>query len=210
MTKPADVATAYIEAFGRRDLTAVATLLDADVVFESPRVRLTGAAPVLAAIEEFAQVVTGVDIIASLGDEEQATIVYDMKTGPFGTVRAVDHLIVRDGLITSDVLVFDTQPVRRPPLSMIRYATRPEAAETNQRLVEQVFAQLQAEDPGGVRYLSLRLADGVSFVHLVTGDTGALAELSAFAEFQRELGDRVVEGPTRSEVTLVGSYRFLG
>ncbi|MEV4110433.1 hypothetical protein [Nonomuraea sp. NPDC049695] len=95
---------------------------------------------------------------------------------------------------------------------MIRYETRPEAAEANQRLIEQVFAELNAEDPGGLRYMSFRLADGVSFVHvaITEGDDSPLAKSGAFAEFQRELGERLAGGPVRVEATLVGSYGMGG
>jgi limonene-1,2-epoxide hydrolase len=110
---PAEVASAFIEAFGRRDMTAIAGFLADDVAFESPRVALTGAEPVLAAMGEFAQVVTGVSVLAVVGDDERAMIMYDMATGPFGTLRAVDHLMVRDGRIVSDTLVFDTYDVRK-------------------------------------------------------------------------------------------------
>jgi hypothetical protein len=95
---------------------------------------------------------------------------------------------------------------------VVRYQTRPEVADENQRLVEQVFAELNREDPGGVRYLALRLADGVSFLHIVIsegGDPDALGRSAAFAEFQRGIRDRVADGPVRDEATLVGSYRFL-
>jgi hypothetical protein len=54
-----------------------------------------------------------VQIHAVLGDDEKAMISYDMATGPFGTLRAVDHLVVRDGRIIADMLVFDTYEVRR-------------------------------------------------------------------------------------------------
>jgi hypothetical protein len=107
------VASAFVEAFGRRDMAAVAGYLADGVVFESPRTALTGAQPVLAAMAEFAQVVTGVSIVAVVGDDERAMIMYDMATGPFGTLRAVDHLVVEDGLIVSDTLVFDTYEVRK-------------------------------------------------------------------------------------------------
>jgi hypothetical protein len=94
-------------------------------------------------------------------------------------------------------------------IRIVRYQTRPEAAEENQRLVEKVFAELNAADPGVVSYASFRLADGVSFVHVVAGDGGALAESAAFAAFQEGIGDRVVEGPEASDASLIGSYRFL-
>lgn len=108
----AGVATGYIEAFGRGDLAAIRGYLADDVVFESPRVAVRGADEVAAAVAEFAGVVTGVTIIAAVGDERQAMIIYDMATRPFGTIRAVDHLVVEDGQITSDTLVFDTSPLR--------------------------------------------------------------------------------------------------
>lgn len=213
---PADVATAFIEAFGRQDTTAVADLLAEDVVFTGPRATVTGAAAVAEAIGGFARAVTAVKIISVLGDDEQAVVMYDMETGPFGTLRAVDRLTVRDGRITSDTLVFDTHPVRAaapPPesLTMIRYTPRPGAADTNQRLVEDVFAQLHAERPDDVRYLVLRLDDG-GFVHLVANDRepSPLVDLPAFMEFQRAFGDRVPSGPERGTARVVGAYRMAG
>jgi hypothetical protein len=94
---------------------------------------------------------------------------------------------------------------------VVRYKTRPEAADENQRLVEQVFAELNKNDPGGLRYATFRLADGVSFVHVAVheGAGNPLEHTAAFAEFQREIGSRCVEGPTPSPATLIGSYRFL-
>lgn len=110
---PVDVAVAFIEAFGTGDTDTIAGLVADDIVFESPRVQLSGSHDVLAAMSEFAQVVEGVDIVAALGDEEKAVVVYDMRTAPFGTMRAVDYLVIRDGKIQSDNLVFDTYEVRR-------------------------------------------------------------------------------------------------
>ena len=51
--------------------------------------------------------------------------------------------------------------------NVVRYTARsPEAADENSRLIQQVFAELAAEDPGSLRYAAFRLADGVSFVHV--------------------------------------------
>ncbi|WP_327002986.1 hypothetical protein OHA72_49200 [Dactylosporangium sp. NBC_01737] len=88
--------------------------------------------------------------------------------------------------------------------AVIRYQVRPEAAEENQRLVEGVFAELAAVAPPGLRYTSLRLADGVTFVHVVDGE--GLPELPAFQEFQRGLAGRLATGPTRDDATVVGAY----
>ncbi len=55
---------------------------------------------------------------------------------------------------------------------MVRDETRPEAAGENERLVQQVFAQLDRDRPDGLRYAAFRLADGVSFVHVAVVDGG--------------------------------------
>jgi hypothetical protein len=95
---------------------------------------------------------------------------------------------------------------------VVRYETKPEKAEENQALIEKVFGELNSENPAGLRYASFRLADGVSFVHVasVETDDGAnpLNASAAFSEFQREIGDRLVDGPYPSPATVVGSYRF--
>jgi hypothetical protein len=91
---------------------------------------------------------------------------------------------------------------------VVRYRTRPEAADENARLIEGVFAALADIAPPGFRYTTYRLADRVSFVHVasVGEKDNPLATLPAFAEFQRDLAQRCVEQPMPSEATVVGSY----
>jgi hypothetical protein len=88
--------------------------------------------------------------------------------------------------------------------AVIRYTTRPEAADDNQRLIEEVFAELARTAPAGLTYSTFRLADGVTFVHVVAGD--GLPQLASFQEFQRALGERLTAGPTRETATLIGTY----
>ena len=94
---------------------------------------------------------------------------------------------------------------------VIRYRVKAELADENERLVRDVFAELAAEKPDGLRYATFRLADGVSFLHVaeIEGETNPLAQSAAFSAFQSHIGDRVVEGPEASDATMVGSYRFL-
>jgi len=95
---------------------------------------------------------------------------------------------------------------------VVRYTTKPDQADRNQQLVERVFEELAATDPGGVRYATFRLADGVTFVHIASleRDDGSnpLGETAAFKEFQRELPGRCAEPPAPQDATVVGSYRF--
>ena len=94
--------------------------------------------------------------------------------------------------------------------TLIRYRTKPEATQQNERLIENVFQELQTKAPEGVRYMALKLADG-TFLHFVETDGGSpVTELEAFRSFQAGVRDRCVEPPQASEATIVGNYRMLG
>jgi hypothetical protein len=93
-------------------------------------------------------------------------------------------------------------------VTVVRYRTKEERAEENAELVQAVFAELAANDPGGLRYATFRLGDGVTFVHVATidGDVNPLASSAAFARFQSEIADRCEEGPVVMDAIVVGSY----
>jgi radical SAM superfamily enzyme with C-terminal helix-hairpin-helix motif len=95
--------------------------------------------------------------------------------------------------------------------TLIRYKTRPETTEQNQRLIEAVFAELESKAPEGIRYMALRLDDG-SFVHFVESGEGEnpLPAMDAFRAFQSGVRERCAELPQFSEATIVGNYRMLG
>jgi hypothetical protein len=97
---------------------------------------------------------------------------------------------------------------------VVRYKTKPDRAEENARLIEDVFKELQQRAPAGLRYAALRLADGVSFVHLVSVETpdGAnpIGEIAAFKAFQAGIKERCAEPPQASDATVVGEYRLFG
>jgi hypothetical protein len=97
--------------------------------------------------------------------------------------------------------------------SVIRYRTDPGSADENQALVEKVYEELSNRDPGGVRYATLRLEDGVTFIHIFMSDSddtpNPLSTSKAFSEFQRDLAKRCVEQPVAMAATVVGSYRLL-
>jgi hypothetical protein len=85
-----------------------------------------------------------------------------------------------------------------------------EAADENQRRVEQVFAELDANKPGNVSYIVLRLADN-SFLHVSFHDHGddevnPIASTPAFAHFQEEHADRRAGPVDQQTAELVGAY----
>jgi hypothetical protein len=98
-----------------------------------------------------------------------------------------------------------------PVTKVIRYRTKPEHADENERLIRAVFAELAAEDPVGLHYTALRLDDGVSFVHVavVDGDVNPLNSSPAFAAFQAGIAERCDEGPVPADATTLGSFRLM-
>src|SRR4051812_605548 len=80
--------------------------------------------------------------------------------------------------------------------TLIRYKTRPDAANQNARLIEKVFEELKAKKPEGVPYLSFR-RDDATFVHFVEAEEGSspFPSVEAFKAFQSEIRERCVEPP---------------
>ena len=92
-----------------------------------------------------------------------------------------------------------------------RYATQsPEAADENQRRIEDVFKELDADAPSNVSYIVLRLADD-SFLHVSFHDHGddevnPISSTAAFAHFQDHHTDRRQGDVNQQTATLVGAY----
>jgi|ERR1044071_7290358 hypothetical protein len=93
---------------------------------------------------------------------------------------------------------------------LVRYRTKPDMAAENARLIQNVFSELTAKAPPGVRYLALKLGDG-TFLHFVeTGDGASpIQALEAFRAFQSGIKERCIEPPQSGDATIVGNYRML-
>jgi hypothetical protein len=91
---------------------------------------------------------------------------------------------------------------------MVRYKVKPEAVAENEALVRAVYEELRQTQPAGMRYVTFRLEDGVSFVHINFSDGASLNELASFRAFQHGIAERCDEQPQASELTEIGSYRF--
>ena len=94
---------------------------------------------------------------------------------------------------------------------MVRYKVKPERVAENEELVRAVYEELASTQPEGLKYATYRLDDNVTFVHIASSDTvdrrSPLTNVEAFKRFQKDIEDRVEEGPVVTEVSQVGSYR---
>ena len=100
---------------------------------------------------------------------------------------------------------------RRMKAIVVRYQTKPECGDENQRLIEAVFAELDQRRPTGFTYEVVRLADGVSFIHTVVEDDAvaerdSLQDVPAFQAFTANIADRCAVQPAPSAARVVGSY----
>lgn len=98
------------------------------------------------------------------------------------------------------------------PRVVVRYKTKPEHADENQKLVEAVYEELARDEPDGLRYATMRLDDGVTFVHFadIEAEEGRnpLGDTAAFKRFQADIAARCDEPPVAYNGSLVGSFRM--
>ena len=96
---------------------------------------------------------------------------------------------------------------------MVRYKVKPDQAAENQRLVEEVYVNLQQAAPAGLRYATFKQDDGLSFVHIASIETetgeSPLPQLPAFQAFLAQIKERCTEPPVAVELEAIGTYHFL-
>jgi hypothetical protein len=95
--------------------------------------------------------------------------------------------------------------------TVVRYQTKPDRADENQKLIEAVFEDLEARESEGFTYKVFRLEDGVSFVHVVIEhdieNSDSLQSVPAFQAFVADIADRCDVAPVAMGATIVGGYR---
>jgi hypothetical protein len=95
---------------------------------------------------------------------------------------------------------------------MVSYKLKADRVAENERYVTTVFEALKLARPPGLHYATFKLADGVSFVHVVSHEepdgSNALTSLAEFKAFSAGVKDRCEVLPTRVELTEIGSYGF--
>jgi len=103
-----DVARAYHDAWTAHDFDAARRLLAADVPINT----YTGRDDFAAAVARFGALAEHVDLLAEFGSGNQALLLYDMHTLPFGRFRVAEHFTVSGGLIQRIRHVHDTAVLR--------------------------------------------------------------------------------------------------
>jgi hypothetical protein len=106
---------------------------------------------------------------------------------------------------TSDV------PSAVPTTTVVRYQAKPDRADENQRLIEQVFLELEEREPKGFTYKVFRLDDGVTFIHVVIehgiDSPDSLQAVPSFETFVTDIAERCDIPPVAMRATIVGGFR---
>lgn len=93
---------------------------------------------------------------------------------------------------------------------VVSYQVKPESLDEHMRLIRGVFEQLHAEQPANIEYKVVRLADGVSFVHVSSANTpdgsNPLPQMAAFQAFGKDSAARVATTPNPTAADVIGSY----
>jgi len=97
---------------------------------------------------------------------------------------------------------------------MVQYTVKPGQATHNEELTQAALDELQRVQPAGFRYAAFKLADELSFVHIVSTDaeTGhnPMRELPALRAFHAGIRERSEQAPVRTMLSQLGSYPLIG
>jgi len=95
---------------------------------------------------------------------------------------------------------------------MVRYTVKPGQAEENEKLVRAVYEELARVQPSKFRYATVRLDDGLTFVHIAVSEAqdSPLPGIEAFRRFTEDIADRCDVPPRTTEFEIVGDYGLLG
>lgn len=110
MTNTKDLAAAYYTALGEKNIEAVKKCLHPDIQFSDPQETVMGREAVLQAAKGFTAIFKTLTILAKLGSENQAVVIYEVAIpGLEKKLRAASLLNFREGLISKIELFYDTR-----------------------------------------------------------------------------------------------------
>ncbi len=105
------VARAYHRAWSSGDLANVGRYLADDLRVEVPINSYADKTDFVDAVRRTAQMTSRVDLLAELGTDDEAMLLYDM-TLPIGDLRVAEHFTVSAGRITCVRQIHDTAALR--------------------------------------------------------------------------------------------------
>lgn len=106
------VARAYHRAWTGANFEEAAGYLADDLETDVPLNTYRSKAEWLDAVRGTRHLTSSVNVLAALGDDDEAILLYDMVLDPVGELRVAEHFAVADGRITRIRHVHDTVALR--------------------------------------------------------------------------------------------------
>jgi hypothetical protein len=109
--EPAQIARAYVHAFGDKELGKIEALLAPDVEYTGPAMTLSSAPEVLTALRRIGAILVRNEIRRVFAEGNEACVIYDFVTDTsLGTVPTVEWLTIVGGRIRSVRVYYDRAP----------------------------------------------------------------------------------------------------
>ena len=106
------VVRAYHDAWTARDFDTAVSLLAGDLHVEVPINDYPTTGSFASALRSFGAQATTVDLLAEMGRDGEAMLLYDMEVRGLGTMRVAEHFTVSGGKIVRLRQVHDTADLR--------------------------------------------------------------------------------------------------
>jgi ketosteroid isomerase-like protein len=113
----AAVARRYHDAWTAGDFATATGLLAGNLTVETPVNDYPTAESFAAALRSFGAMVVSVELLAAMGDGDEAMLLYDLHADRLGTLRVAEHFTAADGKITRIRQIHDTAAVRAAGLA---------------------------------------------------------------------------------------------
>jgi ketosteroid isomerase-like protein len=105
-----DIVQAYYNAWTSKDIETAMSYVADDVICDAPAGRLEGIDAYRAFLGPFTGLVVGHELIGAFGDDDQAVLVYDIRTVPVASAPGAECVRVREGKIVYNRFIFDRLP----------------------------------------------------------------------------------------------------
>jgi hypothetical protein len=112
VTEALDVARSYHEAWTSAHFEDASAFLADELQIEVPLNGYETKADFLEAVRAFTRLIDSIEVLAMLGDCDQAVLLYDLMVEPIGPLRVAEHFTVENGVITRIRQVHDTAALR--------------------------------------------------------------------------------------------------
>ncbi|HEY9753868.1 MAG TPA: nuclear transport factor 2 family protein [Oculatellaceae cyanobacterium] len=104
------IARAFFEAMANKDIDGVMDLIAREIGCESPNGHVEGAVAYRELHACFAPMIEKLTLESIFGDDREALLVYRADTTTVKNAYVADHLIVKNGKIVSDRVIYDRTP----------------------------------------------------------------------------------------------------